>query len=219
MVDHPLVQAVVSNNIASVVSCFENGEHIDLFTKHLAMGFCITGNNLKILKVLLDKGVFPSQLRTAVLDRRIDVVKILIEHGANIHEYDQSERQPIHLATCVGSIYMIEHFLSLGVDIDVQTNPKGLPKHGAKTTCLDFALKKDPESKMVEFLLKKGAKKYTMWIPWVKQAFRTFTLMTALLIPRIGFKSPLRRLSTSLIRALHNWQNGNGNGTRLDEVA
>ena len=152
---------------------------------------CKEGNLLKVKSMVErghyvnkrnDYGFYRTPLMYAAGEGRFDVVKYLINHGADVSKTDDYEQTALHYASGYGHLKMVELLLSKGARIDVEdmwchtplmlAAKKGhsdillcLIKQGAdlnktnrhKRTALHFAIGCG-HLKVVELLLSKGAR-------------------------------------------------------------
>jgi len=58
-----------------------------------------------------------SVLHRAVLANQMDVVRLLIERGADVNELDSYARNPLHLASDSGNEEMVTYLLSSGIKL------------------------------------------------------------------------------------------------------
>uniref|UniRef100_A0A8C8S4W5 Protein phosphatase 1 regulatory subunit 27 n=1 Tax=Pelusios castaneus TaxID=367368 RepID=A0A8C8S4W5_9SAUR len=63
-------------------------------------------------------------LHEAVLSGNLDCVKLLVRHGADIHQKDENGWTPLHMACSDGHTHIARYLVSLGARLDV-TNDAG----------------------------------------------------------------------------------------------
>lgn len=82
----------------------------------------VASNRLAMVKLLLAHGADPNlhlraeryqAVELAAFTAGTDVIDALIEHGAELRG-----RQPLQQTACHGRVYIVEHLLDRGVDID-----------------------------------------------------------------------------------------------------
>ncbi|XP_075760313.1 protein phosphatase 1 regulatory subunit 27 [Pelodiscus sinensis] len=84
------------------------------------------GRFIRARKVTLST-LYPSgmaALHEAVLTGNLDCVKLLVGHGANIHQRDENGWTPLHIACSDGYAEIARYLLSLGARLDA-TNDEG----------------------------------------------------------------------------------------------
>lgn len=92
----------------------------------------------------------------ACICNRFDLVKELVEHGADVNEKDHAQKTALHCAVIVGNLEIISLLLNAKADVNAQD------KRGF--TALDFArvnvanLPQDEIDKLAELLISHGAK-------------------------------------------------------------
>ena len=74
-----------------------------------------------------------SPLSAAVYQDRRDVVRLLIERGADVNEGDNAGFTPLHLAVALGRIEAVRILLESGADANARTNMTGGKQWGNKT--------------------------------------------------------------------------------------
>ncbi|KAF7491400.1 Ankyrin repeat domain-containing protein 49 [Sarcoptes scabiei] len=74
-----------------------------------------------------------SPLHRACYNNRIDVVKWLIKHGANIRAKTSDGWEPLHTASQWGHCSIVRILLAMGADINSKTNGGNTPFHLAAT--------------------------------------------------------------------------------------
>lgn len=82
----------------------------------------------------------------------LEVVQLLVEHGADVNAYDTEGHQPLHLACKSNHLNVVQFLLSLGVDVN-SPGPQG--KTALQVACFDINDRISP--KIVQFLLEHGA--------------------------------------------------------------
>ncbi|MHB9146880.1 MAG: ankyrin repeat domain-containing protein [Candidatus Amoebophilus sp.] len=123
--------------------------------------FAISQEDEKILKLLLNnsavnadlesrnrKGICPFHMAAA--KNNIDIIKLLLECGANIDIKDRIGYTPVHIAACKGHTELVKFFISHGADIKIAATDeyKNAPIHTAV---------KHNHVKVVRLLLSQGA--------------------------------------------------------------
>lgn len=108
---------------------------------------------LAFLKAGGDPGILnedgDSLLNLAVLHGHTDLLPILLEHGADIHQEDAFGNTPMHLASLTGNQQAAEFLIYQGAEIDITTKHRPwTPLMLAINTC---------HSEMAEWLIRKGA--------------------------------------------------------------
>ncbi|CAL4089513.1 unnamed protein product, partial [Meganyctiphanes norvegica] len=94
------------------------------------------GGNLDDLNKALDDGADPNwrednlgtaALHVASLFDHPNVVKPLLDAGADINQQDDSGRTPVYLASSKGSIHMTSELIEHGADVNIMTNYGSTP--------------------------------------------------------------------------------------------
>ena len=75
-------------------------------------------NQTEVVKFLLQNGVTWEMYSVLHLTSRLDVVTLLVENGADIHERDDIGRTPLHAAAAKGQADTAMYLLNQGVDIN-----------------------------------------------------------------------------------------------------
>ncbi|NWV79794.1 PPR27 phosphatase, partial [Dasyornis broadbenti] len=79
---------------------------------------------IRARKVTLDT-IYPSgmaALHEAVLTGNLDCVKLLVKHGADIHQRDENGWTPLHIACSDGYADIARYLLSLGASLQATTD-------------------------------------------------------------------------------------------------
>ena len=74
-----------------------------------------------------------SPLSAATYQQRLDVVRLLIERGANVNQGDNAGFTPLHLAAASGYLEIARVLLDAGADVNARTGEGGGPRYGNKT--------------------------------------------------------------------------------------
>ncbi|KAL5509700.1 hypothetical protein EMCRGX_G005116 [Ephydatia muelleri] len=69
-----------------------------------------------MMTVVLQDGSSP--LKAACLNGHLDVVKTLLEAGANINQADKKGRSPLYAASCNGHLDVVKTLLEAGANIN-----------------------------------------------------------------------------------------------------
>ena len=107
--DTPLMQAVSSGHVEVAMLLIEHGADVqgmaddsDMSILHQAAGL----GNIPLLKKILEKGANVDQkgfagfnpLKTAILERHVEVVKVLLEHGSDPNYVSEGNNTVLHTA-------------------------------------------------------------------------------------------------------------------------
>uniref|UniRef100_G3WCY5 Protein phosphatase 1 regulatory subunit 27 n=1 Tax=Sarcophilus harrisii TaxID=9305 RepID=G3WCY5_SARHA len=87
------------------------------------------GRFIRTRKVSLDT-IYPSglaALHEAVLSGNLECVKLLVKHGADIHQRDETGWTALHMACSDGYPDIARYLISLGANIDVANDDGDLP--------------------------------------------------------------------------------------------
>ena len=111
---------------------------------------------LQTIQHLKDLGNY-SPLHIAVRDRRLDVSRLLLEHGADVNVEDFGKCTPLHWAANNGDCLIVELLINYGARINVQDLAESTPLHEA--------VRKN-DIQVVKKLLAEGADPYMKDIGW-----------------------------------------------------
>ncbi|KAM4890165.1 protein phosphatase 1 regulatory subunit 27 [Sylvia borin] len=96
-----------------------------VFQDHIKQGDLEqVGRFIRARKVSLDT-IYPSgmaALHEAVLTGNLDCVKLLVKHGADIHQRDENGWTPLHMACSDGYADIARYLLSLGASLEATTD-------------------------------------------------------------------------------------------------
>ncbi|NWR75954.1 PPR27 phosphatase, partial [Centropus unirufus] len=96
-----------------------------VFQDHIKQGDLEqVGRFIRTRKVTLDT-IYPSgmaALHEAVLTGNLDCVKLLVKHGADIHQRDENGWTPLHMACSDGHADIARYLLSLGASLEATTD-------------------------------------------------------------------------------------------------
>ncbi|NXM68195.1 PPR27 phosphatase, partial [Serilophus lunatus] len=96
-----------------------------VFQDHIKQGELEqVGRFLRARKVTLDT-IYPSgmaALHEAVLTGNLACVKLLVKHGADIHQRDEKGWTPLHMACSDGYADIARYLLSLGASLEATTD-------------------------------------------------------------------------------------------------
>lgn len=142
--DFQLHQAVHSNNIETVRGLLSSGANTDIDARdtihgHIPLNLAINiKSNKTILKLLLNAGASVhvrdkedlTPLYTALRWKDIDVIKILIDAGADVNDVCTKNRSTaLHCAVQNNSVSRTEYLLSQGANVNFKDNNKLTPLH------------------------------------------------------------------------------------------
>ena len=105
---HPLLVA------AQVGDCSAVKEQIDL-------GICVE---------MKDEKDYTS-LHWATQNNRVDVVRMLVKHNANVEARNEFDQTPLHLACFFGHENVFDELVKMGADVNVRDSKGGTPLHKA----------------------------------------------------------------------------------------
>ena len=122
----PLMKAVELGNLEIIKILLQGGDSLPNWQISLgsALELAIQLGKAKIVEMLLQAGANFNQagsvppLITAVEYQHIDIVKILIEAGADINCVDESAITPLIMAVLVKNIYLVNFLLEKGANVD-----------------------------------------------------------------------------------------------------
>ncbi|XP_036613933.1 protein phosphatase 1 regulatory subunit 27 [Trichosurus vulpecula] len=101
-----------------------------LFLDHIRQGdLRQVGRFIRTRKVSLDT-IYPSglaALHEAVLSGNLECVKLLVKHGADIHQRDETGWTALHMACSDGYPDIARYLISLGANKDVANDDGDLP--------------------------------------------------------------------------------------------
>ncbi|OQV20382.1 putative 26S proteasome non-ATPase regulatory subunit 10 [Hypsibius exemplaris] len=98
-----------------------------------------------------------------------DLVRFLVQRGANVTQTNDTGQQPIHYAASKNKMAIAELLLELGASVNVKDQAGNTPLHRAAS---------QGHAQMCEFLLKNGANVN----PWISLRIRRCTLPVSLRI-------------------------------------
>jgi ankyrin repeat protein len=124
------------------------------------MKSAITNNDIDKVRYLIDQGqdvnqkitqfLIPKTLLTiAILEKNPDLVKLLIEKGANVNESDELNQTPLFVAVNTEQIEIVKLLIENGADVNHKDNNGETP--------LFAAIKKEYSNEMVNMLIMNGA--------------------------------------------------------------
>ncbi len=132
----PLFYAVKSGYFPYVKVLWENGAKLDIFVGddvplfHYVVQYC----NLDIIRFFLEKGAdlrkqnsYGQDAVFAVLNEgdteadAVEVLKLLMEYGADLYQYDRDGYQPLHRAVLHGKVSAVKYLLKQGIDKNIRT--------------------------------------------------------------------------------------------------
>ena len=124
--------------------------------KDVALSDAVTNNNVNLVRSLLEKGANPnfdsrcySVLLRAIRVQSVEIVKLLLKHGANINPTEKySSDVPLNWAVSIGNIKIVELLLKAGADPNVE---------GGCGDCSLILAVERANVEMVELLLKHKA--------------------------------------------------------------
>ena len=93
----------------------------------------------------------PTENRRAKSNEKADIVRVLIQKGADVTAKDKTDSTPLHLASSKGSGRTVELLLTWNADVNAQDTSKSTPLHLAASAPLAF------EENVVHLLLSSGA--------------------------------------------------------------
>ncbi|PMG11287.1 hypothetical protein BCV00_18200 [Vibrio breoganii] len=142
-----------------------------------ALHYALYNNAPKLVRLLIESGIdvnkftcerevwtnefdsfhFETPLHLAASSGYLDVVKILLEHGALINSKRWGERTPIMFASAYGQTDIVKYLCTQGADVNLRCNEK---HYGIQTdySALHFAAR-NGHRETYEVLLKYGANK------------------------------------------------------------
>ena len=160
----PLVAALAGEHFQTADLLRHNGAHLDIrgrFGRNPLHGAALSGN-LEVARKLIEYdpayinagewhgGETPLYWASEGRNSKDgSVVRLLLEHGADINVQNASGRTPLHWASSNGALEVVRVLLEHGADVEVKS------KYGA--TALQFAVGRGRD-KIVELLREHGAK-------------------------------------------------------------
>ena len=149
----PLMLAAASEQMDVFELLLDHGardQHVEPVTKQSVLMQVASSGHLKIVERLLKEGAdHTTALQFASASGKVEVISLLLDHGALIDHQDRSRRTALTLAVVNGHRSSAERLLERGAWVD-PPNLEGL-------TPLMFAVKKQ-NREMVKLLLKFGAR-------------------------------------------------------------
>lgn len=127
----PLLHAVKGGNLEITKLLYEKGGKKDLsdeLTAAIALSIAVGNAQPEMVKFLLQTGINPnfrSKYRTAIttaaMRRSVEVVRLLIEAGADVNLYSANSQSPLGWASQYGYTEIVKLLLAAGANV----NPKG----------------------------------------------------------------------------------------------
>lgn len=153
----PLFSSIRFNNPIVAKILIKAGADVNIKTidGDTAIRCAIQQNMIDVVDLLIQHGAeyetgFSRPLSCATLHGHIEIVKLLIKAGADINATDHDGWAPIHYASTMGQLDMLKYLLSIGVDINAKR------ESNEQNTPLHFAAAFGSRD-MIKFLLKRGA--------------------------------------------------------------
>lgn len=122
-----LVQSIQTGNLGLILRSLRDGADlykVDKETGHSPLSMAVYGGNAPVLKLLLAKdpmiirraGNKPALLDHSVQDDKVDVVRILLNHGCSVNGVDANGDTPLHTAVINQSRESLMLLLEYGAD-------------------------------------------------------------------------------------------------------
>jgi ankyrin repeat protein len=130
-----------------------NVEGIDSYSKQSALAYATGSVNAPIVRSLLNAGARGSFRRLGFSidgdEAAREVVRLLVEHGANINEIDDWGRTPLMWAALYATAETVQYMLELGADVNrvseanmngIRSNETALALAGERGRCCESAV-------------------------------------------------------------------------------
>lgn len=134
-----LVQAAQIGDLATLTKYISDKAEVEWkYKKDPPLHVAAVNGQLLFAKMLLDAGVNPELkdyrgyrvLTKAVQTEHVEIVKLLVEYGANIYEVDEVDELPYNIlqtAASNGNLNVVQYLLSLGMNINEESKEKNTP--------------------------------------------------------------------------------------------
>lgn len=136
-----LIEAVMDGNLTQVQQLITNGVDVNAIAacNRTALSLAIQGGQIPIIQALLNAGADPNlpdetddglaassplmqAASTFFATNRRDMVRLLIQRGANLNQQDAEGRTALMAALGHSNMDVIETLIEAGVDLDIQDN-------------------------------------------------------------------------------------------------
>lgn len=153
----PLHVAARDGDDAAVQQLLDRGAAIDAVDArgYTALTLAVAGHHAGVVRALLARGASasPAQESPLIAAARagdVDVVELLLDHGAPIEPRDHLGRGPLYWAAYLGHRAVVELLLDRGADVHARDQRGDTPLHGAASNVID------PE--VLRVLIERGAR-------------------------------------------------------------
>ena len=121
----PLIIAVGNSYLETAKILIENGADVNAvdFEGWSALSYAVNNGDIEIAKLLLTnkskiKGELLLAIKSPIVESRIDMMKLLIENGANINYADENEFTPLNIAIETGDMELTKFLITNGANVN-----------------------------------------------------------------------------------------------------
>ena len=121
----PLIIAVGNSYLETAKILIENGADVNAvdFEGWSALSYAVNNGDIEIAKLLITnkakiKGELLLAIKSPIVESRIDMMKLLIENGANINYADENEFTPLNTAIEIGDMELTKFLITNGANVN-----------------------------------------------------------------------------------------------------
>ncbi len=131
--DHPIFDAVESNNYSAVEKFLSEGVKPNARGEgRISLSYTVANEGLgDVLRLLLEYGLDPNEVQPAtgetlifrlINKRRFEMVRLLVDQGANVNHSDRGGRTPLMFASSIGDLGFFNYLRNCGADLNATTD-------------------------------------------------------------------------------------------------